>query len=262
MHLLCLGDLHGEITLINRYYEDVTARFGLDIEAVLQCGDFGLYNDIGDFPAYIWGQRTLPCPVFAVFGNHESLPVIQALARRAITVPHLHLLGGEGMEHFVRHCDGYDQGDHIIQIMGVGGAYNAPHSNAWGTLPFDETVPRQHLTWWQQYRDTFSATERLTPAGYGWPSPVMEILIAHEAPSGFGALGDPVYGNPSDCGSASLGDLWRAVRPTIALSGHYHCRHSHRDPDGLRWEILPEAKRGAAVLDTETWQLTDIGPPT
>jgi hypothetical protein len=122
-------------------------------------------------------------------------------------------------------------------------------------------VPQQHLAWWRQYRERFPECERQAPAGYWTDSPVMDILIAHEAPSGFGALGDPAYGDPFHCGSDALGELWRAVRPKIALSGHYHRAFSHRDPDGLRWEVLPMAKEGDTVLDTETWQLTAIGPP-
>jgi len=131
---------------------------------------------------------------------------------------------------------------HGVTIFGVGGAYDAPLAiPSEGNIPYGE-------------RDAIVALERWTEMG----SPPVDILLTHEAPTGLGALGTPGFGTSVwTCGSAAMRALWLAMRPRIALSGHYHSRHSVRQ-EGLRWEIVPEACTELSVLDTETMQLVSF----
>lgn len=47
---------------------------------------------LSDLPRYLEGERALPVPVHAVWGNHEDTVVIQKLLAGELSVPNLHIL--------------------------------------------------------------------------------------------------------------------------------------------------------------------------
>jgi len=233
MNLLVIGDLHGRIDYIERYYARLTDNFALAVPAVVQVGDFGFYERSGGFAAYRAGREQLPVPTYAVHGNHDDPEITRTLAASEVAVPNLHVFPVGGGFVTLTH------GNESVTLMGVGGAYTVPQTWHAQMSSFSEREPEAALVRWDE-------------AG----QPAVDILITHETPSQLGRpLGDPQYGNPYRVGSDGIRAFWQTVRPRLLVCGHYHTLLQKVD-DGLSVTVLPEAAQGALVWDSATGQQT------
>jgi predicted phosphodiesterase len=91
MIILFIGDLHGKLDMM----ED-TIRQNMDVDFVLQVGDFGAFFDDGkgsgiplhrrcqsDFPKYISECTGFSKPVFFIKGNHEDFTYLDSLEQKS-----------------------------------------------------------------------------------------------------------------------------------------------------------------------------------
>jgi Icc-related predicted phosphoesterase len=200
--VLIVGDLHGRLGML----EELICQH-MDVDFVLQVGDFGAYRDDGaccgipprqrhrsEFPAYLEGRRRLPKPVFFVKGNHEHFRFLDeatAKAEKSEPVPI-----ADNLFHIPNGRVINIQG---LVVAGLGGNYSAAcHRKPRGGLR------RRH----------FSEAEISTIIRY--PGKV-DVLLTHDVGEGM---------IPSFRGlSQELLDLGRRLRPTWWVHGHFHCYH-------------------------------------
>jgi len=92
MKVAIVGDLHGHINLM------YSKLLGLNIDLILQLGDFlpcrdegdlpfvpvpTKYRKVGDFPDYFTGKRKAFIPTFFIYGNHEPFNFIGEFSKVA-----------------------------------------------------------------------------------------------------------------------------------------------------------------------------------
>lgn len=229
MNVLLVGDLHGEyIAYINKYIQKCD-EVGVEIEFVVQVGDFGMYQQVPEWYRLTHNISHLWVPTFMCAGNHEDIREWRKLTSGNLEVSHLSPMQ-EG--DIVTHMG--------LTMMFCGGATTPLTASQSGVIPFDEKVCDM-------------AIKRHTEAH----SPKIDLLVTHEAPNGVGPIGDSLFGNPWTAGSRGIRDLWQTVKPRLMICGHYHKEYDYWEGD-LHLRILEEAKNSATILDTETFSLTKI----
>jgi Icc-related predicted phosphoesterase len=218
MRILIVGDTHGEITYINRYYR-----------ALKQSGC--------DFVGFEKGVFKFPCPVYVIHGNHEDTVADDYLSGKK-QIPNMYV--------FPRYGEIVDVqvGDESITLFGVGGAKNAPGDLSW-SYPFDEKIEFMKARELWIKRGSPKVDLLLTheaPTGTG------SIGDPWRHKDGKGHL---------TCGDAGLRVLWADVQPKWQINGHYHRHHTYSE-GGLSHKILPAAPGGATLLDTSDWRFQDF----
>lgn len=207
MTIVVAGDVHGAI---NSFYEKLLAlqeKTGRPIDAVLQVGDLQIYSDeshvdkavarhggAGEFPEWFKEQRRVPILTFAILGNHDDASLFCRYAGKEI-VPSLHLLP-QGKVTSV------DVGGRSLHIGSLGGNYSPKFFQ---TDP--ENLPPGKL---KHYTETHinSLIEKRP----------FDILLTHEAPTGFISRGG------ADLGRPEIRVLIERAEPRFAFFGHHHQR--------------------------------------
>lgn len=242
MLISLVGDTHCFINRIDVGVRRAKKVLGLDVDLCLQVGDFGFYNDYGDWKAYRKGQYRFEVPTLAVHGNHEN----EESAREAMQpfgwlVPNFKCLydGGEIFEFT-------DAKGEVIRILGVGGARCV------------DNPPRSQYYEFNEY-DYETAYDIWVKAG----KPEIDILMTHDCPYGVDLFGDPVISemfglDPNkQMGERKLNELWHAVRPKLQINGHHHRKHRYTSPAGLKHMTLPITPHGVILLDTSDWSIKE-----
>ena len=232
--ILLAGDTHENINAINRIVKKVALK-GVDIDAVIQVGDFGFWPEGGEWKGFSKGVFKFRKPTYVIHGNHEDPACVEPFMgpNPQKTLPNFRLLApGE----IVKICG--------LNVMGVGGARCADR-------------PKIYYPWEPQ--DFVRAREGWEAAG----KPYIDILVTHEAPRDTGMLGSLEicleYGlNILDVGEQAVSDLWAAVRPAWQINGHHHKIHKYITPDGLQHLTLPCIEDGYGIFDTETYEIEII----
>jgi Icc-related predicted phosphoesterase len=231
MRILLLGDIHGEIGVVNRYVA-LFNKANLPLDCVLQLGDFGMFKFCPEWVEFRDGKRKFAIPAYITYGNHEDPDEVEPVIDGKTVIENLHVFkrGGEIFE--------LKKGDETIRLLSVGGA---------------PCVDRPRIKMPYTPHDYVEAQERWEKAG----KPPIDLLLTHEAPTGTGKIGLEQFGNPYKCGIEELRTLWKTVRPRVQVNGHYHIHHNYEE-DGLHHLILDVGQEHAVVLDTETWTFTSV----
>jgi len=92
MSIIVVGDIHGNIDLFVSKINQLVIDQNINIDAILQVGDFGIYTfdspmqelekkrfwrEFGDFHAYMAGVKKFPWPVYFCHGNHEDFSILK-----------------------------------------------------------------------------------------------------------------------------------------------------------------------------------------
>jgi Icc-related predicted phosphoesterase len=233
MRVLLIGDVHGELSLVGRTVTLLERRFDFRPDLIVQVGDWGFFANLGEWSRVLSGEVALPpIPTYVVHGNHDGYHETVAAMAGLPSLPHLHVFP-QGGDIWTVHAAGES-----VTLLGLGGAYDAPGTTPSDGIPFSE-------------RDPATALERWEVAG----EPPIDLLITHEAPTGCGALGERRYGSPWRSGSPGIRALWERVNPPLMVAGHYHQELIRRE-DARTLRVLPLARDGAAVWETETGRVT------
>lgn len=217
MKVLFVGDTHANIGWWDNVVSAVARQVGA--EAVVQVGDFGFEPGPvgGAFRAAV--SRT-GVPVYFLDGNHEHhdyLDAVVADARIAegITDSSAPVPVGDGLWYLPR-------GGRVqfgpVQFCALGGAHS-----------IDRAYRRPGFSWFEQ--ETVSDADIAVAVAGG----VADVLLCHDAPSGWPIPGLPAPATMSDafqaelpaCGEhrIRLREPYEAVRPAIVIHGHYHSRY-------------------------------------
>lgn len=234
MLILIVGDTHGNITMMNRWYRTMKAA-GIVPDFMIQVGDFGFWGKGSgvDWPGYEKGVFKFPCPTYVVHGNHEDPKVANPYMNQKKKVDNLYVFPRYG------EIVTLTKDEEEVTLFGVGGAENAPWDNPSIYYPVEPKV------------EFLKAKAMWEKKG----KPKVDLLVTHDAPTGTGYIGNANCGpNPMGCGDAGLRDLWVSVRPRFQIGGHYHRNHLYEE-DGLKHVILHCAEVSAGLLDTSTWKL-------
>ena len=86
------GDTHGRIHDMYQKLLNWEARTGLELDYVVQVGDFGIFTQVGDFHEYWEGQARAPIPTCVIAGNHEDYGLINQWQRELSRMPNLCLI--------------------------------------------------------------------------------------------------------------------------------------------------------------------------
>jgi len=200
--VLVVGDLHGRLGML----EDLI-RQNMDVDFVLQAGDFGAYYDDGcccgipprrrhrsSFRDYVNGKASFPKPVFFVKGNHEHFQLLDKATDRISDSEPVPLADNLF----------YIPNGRVVTLQGVvvaalGGNYSSACYRR----------PRGGLR-----RRHFSAGE--IEMILKWPGKV-DVLLTHDVGEGM----IPGFRNLSQ----ELLDFGLRLRPTWWVHGHFHCYH-------------------------------------
>jgi predicted phosphodiesterase len=79
--ILVLGDVHGELDVINSQIRHARQAMGLRVDAVVQLGDFGVYRDTLRTFFDVRAER-FEAPVYFIDGNHEDFLFLETAAAR------------------------------------------------------------------------------------------------------------------------------------------------------------------------------------
>lgn len=172
MRILVVGDIHGRIDRLRKVVEKTS------VEAVFQVGDLGFYPNVesmdspgrkkivkdpsqGEIFSYISKERTFPCPLYFVRGNHEAFQLLESFEELAI--PNLFYLKS-GV-----HCV------ESLQVGALGGIFYG------GTRPQRLSLPK--YTKEDEVEFIFTSTQA-------------DVLLAHDCPEGMGFRSGGDHGSP------------------------------------------------------------------
>ena len=114
------GDTHGHIHKMYQKLLNWEARTGLELDAVVQVGDFGIFNQVGDFSEYWKGQLRAPIPTYVIVGNHEDYSLINQWLQEPDKMPDLYLIPDGGIVTLNKNGTDEEQ----VSIAGVWGNYS------------------------------------------------------------------------------------------------------------------------------------------
>jgi Icc-related predicted phosphoesterase len=172
MRILVVGDIHGRIEQLRKVVEITGAK------AVLQVGDLGFYPDVesmdgpgrrkivkepsqGEIFAYISKEKTFPCPLYFVRGNHEAFPLLQKFEE--LEIPNFFYLrtGLHSVES--------------VQVAAVGGIYYG-----------GQKAQRQSLPKYTKEAEV----------EFVFTSTAADVMLAHDCPEGKGYRSGGAHGSP------------------------------------------------------------------
>lgn len=213
MNVLVFGDVHGLTGKADIPTVDVVVEIvkRVDADLVLQVGDMG-------------GRRSFSRPVHWIFGNNDSISLMQAFDQGKSPVENLnHIRNGEVLTFTV--------GEESVAVSGLNGAYDP--------LYFD--FKRDEL------EDPGYFTE--TDVEQCFHLRNIDIFLAHGCPSGLGMGREPDHGNPA------IRSILDAVRPRYMFCGHGHF-YREATYEGCRIYSLDLASKAYYMLDTASGKLT------
>lgn len=157
-----------------------------------ELADFVLRNAIaGNFEDYLAGRKTFEVPVYAVWGNHEDLRIINHLREK--TLHNLTLLDENNSVMLEK-----------VRFYGLGGDFNEKH------LPMAKKIGVPRVK--NQIKSAFWQYDELVKMLDKYSSGEVRIQITHCDPGE----------------SAFLEALSYRCGASLTLSGHMHRRESHR----------------------------------
>jgi Icc-related predicted phosphoesterase len=246
MHLAVFGDVHGNLAMMYRYVGKWERKQNIQIAAVLQTGDLGVFKRGGPLDKatsrymkndptelgcadYISGEKRASHLTLFVRGNHEDFDFLMGTSNAHIDPFGLirHLSSGKV---FV-----IEKGKETVRVNGLGGVL--------GRAGFTKGDGRKYFT--------DKECNRLLCLEKG----SMDILLFHEAPKGYGVR------NLSDAGADEVTLLIEHLQPHLAFYGHYGyppepfyigktlCAGMN-NPDAL---LLPNRDGAMGVIDTSNW---------
>lgn len=220
----------------------------LDIETVLQLGDFGIWTRRETTRYLDWLERQATrcgVTVFAIGGNHENYDEVDAFEE------HPDPDGFVSLRPHVRWVPRGHRWEWGGRRFGaLGGAFS---------IDWRERVPG--LTWWPGQEELGDKdVERLGNAP-------LDVLVTHDAPAGMEPTsGVPLRHETEERSRFTRVRVLRALqstRPQLVLHGHWHVRHRmdvDHDGHAYRIEGLADDEAGAAswgVLDLATLAFKD-----
>lgn len=229
--ILLAGDTHENINAINRIIKKLALQ-GVEVNAVIQVGDFGFWAEGGEWKGFLKGVFKFRKPTYVVHGNHDDPACVEPMMGRT-PQKNIHNFRMFYPGEILEICG--------LKVMGVGGAKTVDEHKIFH--PFDPQIYKDVLErwWWAE-------------------EPRIDLLVTHEAPAGTGMLGDIYMSqkynlNILDVGEPLLTELWEYVRPAWQINGHHHKIHEYTSPSGLKHLTLPCIEDGYGLLDTETMEI-------
>jgi hypothetical protein len=209
------GDWHGNLRWAERM---IQAAADDGASAVVHLGDFGYWTDDPSTRKYLSRLEKLltatGIQLLWVDGNHENhdrldrQPINPVTGLRTIS-EHIH--------HLPR---GFRWTWHGKVWMGLGGAHSV-----------DRAAREPGKSWWAREFTSEAEIEYAKRDGQ------VDVMVCHDAPDGVdipairGVSDWPEYDlAESALHRRRIGDVVRAVRPSVLFHGHYHCRYD----DGFR----------------------------
>lgn len=250
MLIAFFGDTHGHLDLMFSRARDWEERTGHTLDLLFQVGDFGIWpnlesvdpatakhatkhgvSPIGDFRAYLLGEKVAPKPVYFVRGNHED----QLFLRRHEQIFQA-IYPDTYLNLPIEICPGffYVPDGHIIRLgnwrfaaWGGNFAYKTWNNNLgyWDEVLFRKNAGRASRRLNHMTRDVF---ERLRREKF-------EVLVTHDAPRGSGVVGAAGVELPEEemtgGGCAPILQLIEEVAPLYQFNGHWHEFHANYIPN-------------------------------
>jgi Icc-related predicted phosphoesterase len=238
---ILLGDLHGDIHIINSVIEEIQKSGKYNPKFVLQAGDFGMYKDIPEFMEYVAGKFGFLLPVYAVHGNHEQEFIArQFMSELGYIFPNFKVFkeGGELIT-----VEG-------VTILGIGGARSINFPQRIHDYKFD---PDDYLI------GELKANLKLE----GRP---LDVLLTHEAPYDVGLTHNLrvtlYYGlDPNRVlGDQTLRGVADRMCPKVQINGHHHQWNLKEMEKGWTHLTLPEPTDSGryALLDLDTFEIIPV----
>ena len=224
MKIVCIGNLFGEIDIINEYIEEANADIALlmgNIGIFYRNKDKNLPKSFVDnqFYKYLEGRVRFTAPVFTIRGPHDNFDLAEKIEDQDIVIDNFHVIrNGE-----VVYYDG-------VNIGGVGGAYSPV------AYELDKLTG--------VYKRNFNKKQFSALMGKK-----VDILLLHDV------MGDCSKKriNFSD----SFLECIASCRPFYTLVGRFGW-WAHAQLQYGNCLVFPNAKDGYVILDTETWDAEGV----
>jgi hypothetical protein len=218
--VLCVGDTHGNLAWWRNVVVEVASR--LNVDAIVQVGDFGYWPGPLDGDLFIEQVKESPLPVLFLDGNHENHPALRADSGYPNRTPVL--LGGN-LWYLPRGARCQLAG---TEALAMGGARS---------IDRDSRTPGKSWFWEEAVDEDDIAAAGQAEAG---------ILLCHDAPSGWTIPGlAPDHELPLSwqlerptCEEHRdrLREVVELVEPRILIHGHYHQAYSATSAE--RWGAM------------------------
>jgi len=225
MKILIIGDIHGDLDIVNQYVD----KSKCDI--VLSVGDVGImyrnhqrslskYSFNSNFYEYLEGKKKFNIPFYTVYGTHDNYGLVERIIEKDICVDNFHIIeNGTIKEH------------EKIKIAGIGGSYS------------EKTFNSNKFTGYNRRHFTKSQVEKLKQGKF-------HILLLHD-----------VIGKCSKKKvkfSQDTINLLRFSECLYCFIGQYHWWGCAKLP-GVNVVIMPKAQDGYMILDTDNeWSAEGI----
>ncbi|MBA3708595.1 MAG: metallophosphoesterase family protein [Planctomycetes bacterium] len=225
LHFAAVGDVHGRQREMVRLVSRGAAARGVDLDFVVQVGDFEGNRDesdragrapealLGDFPAFIAGSERFPWPLSVIGGNHEPYRHLDTLAPGTALAQRCIWLGWSGV------------GDvHGLRIAWQSGIHSAK------AFPARRPTAAATASWKQS---TYFTAEDIARARTFGP---IEVLLLHDWPSGLVARGEDPFAarglavKPWFVGNKHARELIDTLAPRLVLCGHLHVPYRRELP--------------------------------
>lgn len=219
--ILLLGDVHGELDVINRQIHHARTTMGFVVDLVIQLGDFGVYRDVFSRFFDTEGQR-FDAPVYFIDGNHEDFLFLDSAA---IKYAHCltHLKRGQ-----VQTLAGY-------RMLFLGGSsYMDPINTPPGAV-----VTRADI-------------ERCLAHD---PQDV-DIVLTHDCPRRVCVPGSPEFDYCGPTGCAWTDELLDHFHPKLWFFAHHHRRFERREA-GTDFFGLDLSFKGYTILN-DNYKVTTV----
>lgn len=248
-----VGDIHGGMHAMVRAVEARSREVGVEIQFVLQVGDFEpirhkddlvtmacpqKYRTEGDFPVFATGRARFPWPLYFIGGNHEPYGYLDQIPLGGELVENCHYLGRAGCTDIAS-----------LRVAGISGIYSKEHHKT--LRPPLEEIGRQSNRLYTYFNedDLTKMLECERP----------DIILMHDWPAGIIAAEDTDYcreimksGRFATIGNDELRTLVDLLRPRLVICGHLHHAYRAELPyeDGTRGRVccLPEIARGTEAV--------------
>ncbi|MCS7105255.1 MAG: metallophosphoesterase [Thermofilaceae archaeon] len=210
MKVLVISDLHYEKKVYKGVDESLAWVWLLSVvdfhkpEYLLSCGDWGSAVSLSEF-----GELTDRTVVLTIYGNHENMPVLEAV---------YNVRWGEPFPVLVREGVVYDVGG--LKVAGLNGIISETGMPKKG-------VPRRRP------EEFLSAARMLMHVK-------VDVLLMHETP-----YLPNVFGMAETVGSTTALRVVKAVKPEIVVNGHMH-RGGYRTftfPFGTRYIYIDSSQK-------------------
>lgn len=165
-------------------------------------------------------------PFYSLYGNHEDFKTLAKIASGQLKIPNWHYLQSGLITNITA-------GGESISVLGLGGTYSEKFS----------VRNRRRIPQGREKNMSCEDIDACLRAGHA------EVFISHEASPKAHYLGREV-----------VEQVIRAVRPTLAFSGHHHW-YEEREQDGVRYITLPFPRDGYVIVEKKNGLITPHGKP-